>query len=196
MGDIKQKRSFEKAFRAAVPNSEGKVWFYHPNKSYSQRKVMFMLDGKEVHVPMYMSHDSIEQWKQHFIEFVETGEFDRHFYCQVYGDNLPQHVTKKIHKFPMTETNYDKFSCHNTDAFKMLEGVREKYGDAGMKTVAKPPQPRYTLVCTNCGSDKVQSKAWVNANTNEYVSECTDGNSEDFWCEVCMAHHHLTSVMK
>ena len=163
---------------------------------YQERKVCFMLDGKEVYVPIYMNVSSIEQWKQHFIEFVETGEFDKHFYCQVYGDNLPSHVTSKVHKFPMTSLGANKFYCHNPDAMRMLNKVREDHGDAGIETVPKPPQPRYTLVCSNCGSDNVQSKAWVNANTNEYVSECTDGSSEDFWCEDCKGHHNLTSVMK
>ena len=70
MGDIKQKRSFEKKFREAVPNSEGKVWFKHPSKTYAARKVCFMQDGKEVEFEMYMDTESIEKWKQHFIEFI------------------------------------------------------------------------------------------------------------------------------
>lgn len=196
MGDIKRKATFEKIFRAAVPNSEGKVWFKHPSRMYQERKVCIMLDGKEVFIPMYMSKDRIEQWKQHFIEFVETGEFDRHFYCQIVGDNLPQHVTKKIHKFPMTELGSNKFYCHNQEAMKMLTEVRERYGDAGLEVVAKPPAVRTKLVCTNCGSDNVHTRAWVNANTNEYISDISDGEAEDNWCANCKGHHKLEQVTK
>ena len=196
MGDIKQKNSFEKAFKAAVPNSEGKIWFKHPSKSYQQRKVCFMLDGKETFVGMYMSHDSIAQWKEYFIELIEDGKFDKTFYCQVYGDKLPAYVTNKVHRFPMTETSYDKFYCHNPDAMKMLNEVRSQYGDAGMETVPKPPTVRTKLVCTNCGSDNVHTKAWVNANTNEYVSDISDGETEDNWCDNCKGHHKLEQVSK
>jgi len=145
MGDIKQKRTFEKLFKEAVPNSEGKIWFYHPNKSYSQRKVFFMLDGKEVFVPMYMSEHEIEQWKEHFIEYVATGKFDKNFYCQIYGDNLPYSVTSEIHKFPMTSLGANKFYCHNNEAMKMLQAVRDKYGDAGLKVVPKPARSYETI---------------------------------------------------
>ena len=36
--------------------------------------------------------------------------------------------------------------------------------------------------CAECGSSELQVRAWVNMNTNEYVSECDDG---EFWCENC-----------
>ncbi len=196
MGDIKRKATFEKLFREAVPNSEGKIWFQHPSKMYSERKICFMLDGKEEKFLMYMSKEAIEKWKQHFIEFVDTGEFDMNYYCQIYGDKLPQHVTSAVHKFPFTENYSYKFATHHPRAMKLLRETKYAFGDCGMMTVGKPARPRYTLVCINCGSDNVQSKAWVNANTNEYVCDCSDGSSEDFWCEDCKGHHTLTSTMK
>ena len=49
------------------------------------------------------------------------------------------------------------------------------------------------LICSHCGSTNVQNKAWVNANTNEFVSDCSDGNNDDFYCEDCRGNHNLTS---
>ena len=193
--DITQKRSFEKAFKAAVPNSEGKIWFKHPSKSYQARQVCFMLNGKEVTFEMYMNHDSIDLWKEHFNEFVETGVFDTNFYCQVYG-SINESANKKIHKFPFTSLGSNKFYAHHPDGSKMLTEARELYGDCGLRTVAKPHRPRTKLVCTNCGSDNVQVRAWVNANTNEYISDCSDGEDEDNYCADCDGHHKLETVDK
>lgn len=38
------------------------------------------------------------------------------------------------------------------------------------------------IVCAECGSKKVQTKAWVDVNTNEYQSETDDGV---FFCCDC-----------
>lgn len=42
-------------------------------------------------------------------------------------------------------------------------------------------------VCSNCGSTNVQSKMWVNLNTNNPVSDASD-DSDDNWCEGCQSH--------
>ena len=56
----------------------------------------------------------------------------------------------------------------------------------------RKPKGTPVLVCANCGSDKVQTLCWVNANTNEYRSE-GGGEIEDNWCEVCEEHVLLVS---
>jgi len=43
-------------------------------------------------------------------------------------------------------------------------------------------------VCSDCGSTKVQTKMWMNLNTNKPVSEVSDGDSDDNWCEGCESH--------
>jgi len=47
-------------------------------------------------------------------------------------------------------------------------------------------------VCEECGSDKVQTLAWVDFNTDQYVSE-GPGGTEDNWCPVCMEHINIIS---
>ena len=44
------------------------------------------------------------------------------------------------------------------------------------------------LVCSECGGTNIQTKAWVNANTNEYIGDAGDGDSGDNWCEDCEEH--------
>lgn len=50
----------------------------------------------------------------------------------------------------------------------------------------------YRYVCSECGSTNIQVQAWVNANTNEYVSDLHD--SGECWCEDCMKHTKLKEV--
>ena len=45
------------------------------------------------------------------------------------------------------------------------------------------------LCCPHCGSTDVEVHAWVNANTNEYKSECDD---HEAWCPNCS---HITGLI-
>ena len=45
------------------------------------------------------------------------------------------------------------------------------------------------LVCANCGSDKVESLAWVDSNTHKYKDLYGDDGDEDAnWCNECEDH--------
>ena len=48
------------------------------------------------------------------------------------------------------------------------------------------------LTCYSCGGKNVQVQAWVNANTNEYVSETDNGEA---WCEDCEEHTKLKEII-
>lgn len=51
------------------------------------------------------------------------------------------------------------------------------------------------LVCYKCGSKNVQSPAWVDANTNEYISDYgSDG--KDHWCNDCQSEVSLTEALE
>lgn len=43
--------------------------------------------------------------------------------------------------------------------------------------------------CSICGSTNIQTQAWVNANTHEYIDNIGDDN--DCWCENCCNHTHF-----
>lgn len=47
-----------------------------------------------------------------------------------------------------------------------------------------------TLVCSDCGSEMVQVKQWVWANTNEYAGDVEPGH-DDSWCTACETHPKL-----
>ena len=51
------------------------------------------------------------------------------------------------------------------------------------------------LVCEECGSEKVQTLAWVECNTNNYISEgpSEGADEQDNWCPDCDKHCSFTS---
>ncbi len=49
-------------------------------------------------------------------------------------------------------------------------------------------------VCSDCGSTNVQTKRWVDLNTNEVKGEVSDGESDDNWCEGCESHTDVSYV--
>lgn len=55
-----------------------------------------------------------------------------------------------------------------------------------------PNSLNHRYVCSECGSPNVQIQAWVNANTNEYVSDLY--GSGGCWCENCEKHTKLKEV--
>ena len=51
----------------------------------------------------------------------------------------------------------------------------------------KEPDDEDIYVCEVCGSTKVECTAWVDANTNEYISDLDDSE----WCSECEGHNTL-----
>ena len=47
------------------------------------------------------------------------------------------------------------------------------------------------LVCEDCGSSDVETKMWVNPNTDELKDSCSDGESDDNYCNNCQSHPNL-----
>ncbi len=48
-----------------------------------------------------------------------------------------------------------------------------------------------TLYCSECGGTNIQIQAWVDANTNEYVS---DADLDDAWCDDCEEHVDIATL--
>lgn len=44
-------------------------------------------------------------------------------------------------------------------------------------------------ICSNCGSTNVQTKMWVDLNTNVVGNSVSDGEDEDNYCPDCDGHH-------
>ncbi|HPC10137.1 MAG TPA: hypothetical protein PLN85_03600 [archaeon] len=43
------------------------------------------------------------------------------------------------------------------------------------------------LVCSECGSEDIEVKTWVNPNTNE-IGDVVSNEEEDCWCNDCQEH--------
>jgi hypothetical protein len=43
--------------------------------------------------------------------------------------------------------------------------------------------------CSNCGSTNVETKKWVNLNTNVVGDSVSDGEEEDNYCSDCDGYH-------
>ena len=52
-----------------------------------------------------------------------------------------------------------------------------------------------TLVCEECGSDKVQGTFWTEYNTHKVIDGCNSQgeNDQDNWCPNCNEHCSITS---
>lgn len=55
------------------------------------------------------------------------------------------------------------------------------------KAFREKPDDSEILVCSECGSLKVEIQVWVNANTDEYLSD-VDDDSDGTWCAECERH--------
>lgn len=44
-----------------------------------------------------------------------------------------------------------------------------------------------TVVCEKCGGFNIETRAWVDVNTDEVLDACADGD-EDNWCRDCQEH--------
>lgn len=44
------------------------------------------------------------------------------------------------------------------------------------------------LKCANCGSSRIQVKAWVDANNGIFISDMESDNPDDTWCSDCETH--------
>lgn len=133
--EIKNKKTFEKKFREAVPNFDAnKIWFEY--KKY-ETNICFNLHGKLRKLKTFKDEKYIEIWKNYFIEFLETGNFDYNGYWKVYK-NRGEFVDDIVYKFPMRESEYSFFDIHTPEFSKFMSDYRYEHGDSGFAQVPKP----------------------------------------------------------
>ena len=48
-------------------------------------------------------------------------------------------------------------------------------------------------VCAECGYDKVQTKMWVEINTDKVIDCTSDGEREGNWCPRCGIHDKIVT---
>ncbi len=55
------------------------------------------------------------------------------------------------------------------------------------KSIRERPEDSEILVCWECGSTHIEIQAWIDANTDEFISDVENGNN-DRWCAECEDH--------
>lgn len=139
MGDFKTRRSFEKAFLEAVPNFDETIMhFEHKRKMYEGCSIKFVLNGKLKSMDMYYSSHYIDLWKNHFIEFFETGEFDYNQYWVPYGNESkfkPEHLIPR--KIPLCSRFGDDFYPNSPELDMYGKEMRRHYKGCGYRHIGK-----------------------------------------------------------
>lgn len=89
--------------------------------------------------------------------------------------------------------------CHLITTSFRLDKFREAFPSVvvhknSMGTLLYYPdvldRPRYC--CSECGGTNIQTQAWVDSNTNEYIGDMTE--DDECWCDDCMEHTRLREV--
>jgi len=75
--------------------------------------------------------------------------------------------------------------CNRCETHVALESVDGKVIE---------PEPQYVYKCSECNSEDVEIKQWVQPNRNNEIggNDCPD--REDCWCNECEEHHRLDLV--
>lgn len=128
---------FWNRFKKAVPNfDETKCWL---EKKAGKLFINFIKDGSLKRCEVYKYQYYIDLWKQHFIEYFETGDFDFNGYYIVYDkkDINPVDIGR-VWKFPLISKFGNDCYGHSNESSKFLENYRQDYKNCGMKMIGKP----------------------------------------------------------
>lgn len=127
------KSKFEKEFKKAVTNfDERLLWFTYKG---TDTFINFVWQNKLCKFKIYRYEHDINIWKRHFIDYINSGEFDFNAYWILYENNdiAPEDINK-VYKFPLEKD----FDVHSEELSDFLFNYRKKYPNCGIKTVGKP----------------------------------------------------------
>lgn len=126
--------SFIKAFKKAIPNfDETKIFFNKKGKVYKGIDVLFVQDRlKKRH--LYCSDYHINLWKDHFIEFLETGKFDSNCYYKIFVNSK----VLEYKSFPTVSLHDTDYHWYSSELEQYMTKLRERYGkDSGLEQISK-----------------------------------------------------------
>ena len=63
------------------------------------------------------------------------------------------------------------------------------------KATREEPHDEDVYVCDACGSRKIEIQVWVNANTNEYLSDVDDDDTDCKWCADCEQSQNFCTLI-
>lgn len=136
------KTRFEKEFKKAIPNfDETKVSFSYKSRGYEPATINIVWAGKLWHMKMYKFQYGIDLWKNHFIDFFNTGEFDYNAYWRIYGgtDQSIIWIGDETYKASLCKRFGNDFSEHSPEFDELCKTtINEKRGKQyGVRLVPK-----------------------------------------------------------
>jgi len=133
-------KGFEKAWVKLLNGfNETKIFFTH-NKS--ETVIKYIHNDKLFGIEMYRCQFEIDQWLNHFQNYLDTGIFDTNAYWVEYtsinkdGEIISTYSTE-INTIPMVLKN-KIWSVHSPEMNKFMDDERETKGDIGFKQVPRP----------------------------------------------------------
>ena len=123
MGDY-TKAKFKKEFIKAIPNFKEHLCFFDfHKKNYEGGTIQLVWHNTVWRMHVYFSQYYIDLWKDQFIEFFETGEFDYNAYWKKYttvkGDIYKQvFVDDIVYKIPLCKQYKNDFYEHSESMSK------------------------------------------------------------------------------
>lgn len=129
-------------------------------------------------------------------EFFHTdGEMSTEFIEGIMADDkheaaikglIRMQILEDVNSQPTEFKHENNIPVYDANMREDYEGIATNY----CREIWKSKQTRMALVCTNCGSENVQTKYWINPNTKEIFDQISS-EDDDCWCENCKGHHDL-----
>lgn len=129
-------------------------------------------------------------------EFFHTdGEMSTEFIEGIMADDkheaaikglIRMQILEDVNSQPTEFKHENNIPVYDANMRENYEGIATNY----CREIWKSKQTRMALVCTNCGSENVQTKYWINPNTKE-IFDPISSEDDDCWCENCQEHHKL-----
>lgn len=157
-------------------------------------------DGEEEKVNQKFARESadnifMELTESEFFHIDIDGEMSTEFIESIMADDKHIAAIKVLIKNQILEDmgsrpaafKYDDNSIpvYDADMRTDYEFVATNY----CREIWKSEQTRIAWVCKNCGGHNVQTKYWVDLNTNQIVGNVSDGEDQDNYCPDCDGHH-------
>jgi len=135
--------AFRKAFKKAVPNlDEGRVQINKaPSATAKDVAITIIVRGRLTNMYVYNKQYEIDLWANHFIDFFNTGKFDRNAYSTPYSgkDSKPLDIIKRTPLGRMTKDRNDcDYDKHSPKFNGWMNSFRKEHGDHGFTFVPKP----------------------------------------------------------
>jgi hypothetical protein len=118
-------------------------------------------------------------------EFIE-GIMANEQHAEAIKTRIESQMQKDVKKCPKLFNFKDGWLMYDGDMREDYEGIATQY----CREIFNVDKKKSLWLCPHCGSDNVETKMWVNPNTNT-IGDCDAGEDGDGWCNDCEQHGEL-----